>query len=54
MEVSDVDIKIALPWTSETDSNICDFIILTIDHLYVCLRMDELGKWNLHSLPPLL
>jgi len=57
MEMSDVDMNIAPPWTSallKTDSDICDIFILAIDHLYVCLRMDKLGKWNLHSLLPLL
>jgi len=57
MEVSDVDLKVAPPWTSallKPDSDMCEVIILTIDHLNVCLRMEKFGKWNLQSLLPLL
>lgn len=47
MEVSGVDLKVAPASTSallKTDSDICDVIIFTIDHLSVCLRMNKLGK----------
>jgi len=47
MEVSDVDINVAPPPTSallKTDSNTCDVVIISIDHLGVWVRMDEVGK----------
>jgi hypothetical protein len=47
--VSNVDLRGAFPSPSAlltTDLNICESIILAIDHSSVCLTMGEHGKWN--------